>query len=140
MDYIINYFKEFTGKSVAIGFTSSTLGALFTWCFGGWEMGIKVLVSCMVLDYITGLLCGYKEDRLNSSRGFKGLKKKFTILLILILAVLLDRLLGQQWIFRTMAIYFYVAMEGISILENAVKLGVPVPKKLKNALEQLKNK
>jgi toxin secretion/phage lysis holin len=140
VEYLINYFKEFTGKLLAIGFTSSTLGALLTWCFGGWEMGIKVLVSCMVLDYITGLMCGCKEKHLNSSRGFNGLKKKFTILFVLILAVLLDRLLGQCWTFRTMVIYFYVAIEGISILENSIKLGVPVPKKLENALEQLKNK
>ncbi|MFC0905916.1 holin family protein [Clostridium sp. MT-14] len=138
MEYLISYFKEFTGKLVAIGFTGSTIGALFTWCFGGWEVGLKVLVSCMVLDYATGLMCGWKEKDLNSSRGFKGLKKKFTILLILILAVLLDRLLGQCWTFRTMVIYFYVAIEGISILENAVKLGVPIPRKLENTLEQLK--
>lgn len=87
-----------------------------------------------------GLMCGYKGKELNSKIGFNGLKRKFTILIILILAVLLDRLIGQEWIFRTLVIYFYVAMEGISILENAVKLDVPIPGNLKEALIQLREK
>ena len=61
------------------------------------------------------------------------------IIIILILAVLLDRLLGQGWIFRTLVIYFYIAMEGISILENSTRLGVPFPQKLKDILVQLRD-
>src|SRR5690606_24723848 len=95
---------------------------LLTWLFGGWEVGLQILITCMILDYIMGLMVGYKNKELNSKIGFNGLKRKFTILIILILAVLLDRLIGQEWIFRTMVIYFYVAMEGLSILENAAKL------------------
>lgn len=83
-------------------------------------------------------MCGTKNKELSSDIGFKGLKKKFTIIIILILAVALDRLLGQGWIFRTLVIYFYIAMEGISILENATILGVPFPTKLKDVLVQLK--
>lgn len=123
-----------------IGFIGAGLGTLFTWLFGGWEVGLQILVACMVLDYIMGLMCGYKDDNLSSKIGFNGLKRKFTILIILILAVLLDRLLGQEWIFRTVVIYFYVAMEGLSILENAAKLDVPIPRKLKDALVQLQKK
>lgn len=121
-----------------LSFIGSAVGTLFTWLFGKWEIGLQILVTCMVLDYITGLLCGAKEKELSSKVGFKGLKKKFTIIIILILAVLLDRLIGQGWIFRTLVIYFYVAMEGISILENAARLDVPVPQKLKDILVQLK--
>lgn len=123
-----------------IGFAGAGIGTLLTWLFGGWEIGLKILITCMALDYIMGLMCGYKGKNLSSKIGFNGLKKKFTILIILILAVLLDRLIGQQWIFRTIVIYFYVAMEGLSILENAAKLDVPIPGKLKDALVQLKDK
>lgn len=117
----------------------AALGTLFTYMFGGWDIGLQVLFFCMILDYITGLMCGSKDNALSSSRGFQGLKKKFTVIIILILAVLLDRLLGQGWIFRTLVIYFYIAMEGISIIENAIKLGVPVPEQLKNKLIQLQD-
>ena len=120
-----------------IGVIGAGIGTLFTWLFGGWEAGLQILITLMILDYITGLMCGYKDKELSSKTGFNGLKRKFTILIILILAVLLDRLIGQEWIFRTIVIYFYVAMEGLSILENAAKLDVPIPEKLKNALIQL---
>ncbi|MBS6601455.1 MAG: holin family protein [Clostridium sp.] len=114
------------------------LGTICTWLFGSWEAGLQILITCMVLDFILGLMCGTKNKELSSDIGFKGLKKKFTIIIILILAVALDRLLGQGWIFRTLVIYFYIAMEGISILENATILGVPFPTKLKDVLVQLK--
>lgn len=123
-----------------IGFIGAGIGTLLTWLFGGWELGLQILIILMILDYITGLMCGYKNEELSSKIGFAGLKKKFTTLIILILGVLLDRLLGQEWMFRTMVIYFYVAMEGISILENAAILNVPIPNIIKNALAQLKEK
>ena len=126
--------------SEKIGLIFAGAGTLLTWLFGGWELGLQILIIAMILDYIMGLMCGYKGKELNSKIGFNGLKKKFTILIILILAVLLDRLLGQEWIFRTIVIYFYVAMEGLSILENAAKLDVPIPGKLKDALVQLQDK
>lgn len=126
--------------SERIGFIGAGLGTLLTWLFGGWELGLQILIIAMILDYIMGLMCGYKGKELNSKVGFNGLKRKFTILIILILAVLLDRLIGQEWIFRTLVIYFYVAMEGLSILENAAKLDVPIPGKLKEALVQLQEK
>ncbi len=121
-----------------LGAFSAVIGTMVTFLFGEWEIGLQILIACMALDYVMGLLCGYKNKELSSSTGFIGLKKKFTIIIILILAVLLDRLIGQGWVFRTLVIYFYVAMEGISILENAVRLDVPVPEKLKDALVQLK--
>lgn len=123
-----------------IGILGAGIGGLLTWLFGGWEIGLKILVSLMILDYIMGIMCGYKEKELSSKVGFNGLKKKFSILIILILAVLLDRLIGQEWIFRTLVIYFYVAMEGLSILENAARLDVPIPSGIKEALIQIKQK
>jgi toxin secretion/phage lysis holin len=104
-------------------------------------MGLTVINTNNL--YGTGLYNGdtlrLKNKNVSSSIGFSGLKKKFSILLILILAVALDRMMGQGWIFRTLVCYFYVAMEGISIIENAAVLGVPVPEKLKDALIQLKD-
>lgn len=126
--------------SEKIGLIFAGAGTLLTWLFGGWEVGLQILIVCMVLDYIMGLMCGYKGKELNSKIGFNGLKRKFTILIILILAVLLDRLIGQEWVFRTIVIYFYVGMEGLSILENAAKLDVPIPGRLKDALIQLQEK
>lgn len=120
-----------------IGVFGAGLGTIFTFLFGSWEIGLQILITCMILDYVMGIVCGYKEKDLSSNKGFIGLKKKFTILIILILAVLLDRLIGQGWVFRTIVIYFYIAMEGISILENAARLDVPIPNKLKDALIQL---
>ena len=117
----------------------AVVGTILTFLFGEWEIGLQILITCMVLDYVLGIMCGTKNKELSSDRGFEGLKKKFTIIIILILAVLLDRLIGQGWVFRTLVIYFYIAMEGISILENATILGVPFPDKLKDVLIQLRD-
>lgn len=125
--------------SEKIGLIFASAGILLTWSFGGWELGLQILITCMTLDYILGIVTGYKNDELDSRKGFNGLKKKFTVLIVLILAVLLDRLTSQEWVFRTAVIYFYIAMEGLSILENAAKLGVPIPDKLKKALIQLQD-
>ena len=116
-------------------------GSLFTYIFGGWDTCLIVLVGFIAIDYITGVLSGIIQQKLNSHVGFKGLLRKATIFLVLIVAVLLDRLLNKGiWVFRTLVCYFYIANEGISILENCGKCGVPLPQKLVNTLEQLKNK
>ena len=123
-----------------ISSVGAVAGTLLTFLFGKWEIGLQILVACMILDYTLGIMCGTKNKKLSSDIGFKGLKKKFTIIIILILAVLLDRLIGQGWVFRTIVIYFYIAMEGISILENWGAMGLPLPKKIIETLEQLKDK
>lgn len=113
----------------------------FTYLFGGWDTAIIVLITFMVLDYITGVLYAWSTKTLSSEVGLKGLSKKFLIILILIGGVMLDRMIGNgTWMFRTLVCYFYIANEGISLLENAGNLGLPIPEKLKSALEQLKNK
>lgn len=95
----------------------------------------------MILDYITGVIWAYIQKNLNSEVGFKGLVKKCTILIVLIVGAMLDRLLNSgEWVFRTLVAYFYIANEGISLLENISNLGVPIPAKIKDALEQLNNK
>ncbi|MDM0478843.1 phage holin family protein [Clostridium perfringens] len=116
-----------------------TLATGVTWMFGAWDTPLKILILLMILDYISGVLKGYINKELSSDIGFKGIARKAMIFFILILAVMLDRLLNTgTWIFRTITCYFYIANEGISLLENGVVLGVPVPDKLKDALIQLR--
>lgn len=115
------------------------LGTGFTWLLGVWDIPLIVLVVFMALDQLTGVIRGYVNKELSSDIGLKGIARKCVILIILIVAVMLDRLLNTgSWMFRTMVAYFYIANEGISLLENCASLGAPIPEKLKNALIQLK--
>ena len=115
------------------------LGTGLTWLFGAWDTALLVLVSFIALDYCTGLLRAYINKEVSSSTGAKGIAKKAVIFIVLIVAVLLDRLINSgNWIFRTLVAYFYIANEGISLLENCAGLGLPIPDKLREALAQLK--
>ena len=116
----------------------SLISTMFIWLFGTWDIPLMILVTVMALDYITGITRGYVNKQLSSEYGFRGLAKKLTIFYVLILAVLIDRLIGQGWVFRTVVCMWYASNEGMSILENASAIGIPVPKQLVDALEQLK--
>lgn len=119
----------------------AVIATFFTYLFGGWDVALSILITFMILDYITGVIWAYIQKKLNSEVGFKGLVKKCTILIVLIVGAMLDRLLNSgEWVFRTLVAYFYIANEGISLLENISNLGVPIPAKIKDALEQLNNK
>lgn len=99
-----------------------------------------VLVCFIVLDYCTGVIRAWINKEISSDIGFKGIARKMVILIVLIVAVLLDRLLNTgTWVFRTIVCYFYIANEGISLLENCAGLGLPVPESIQNALVQLKD-
>lgn len=114
------------------------LATFFTYLFGSWDLALQVLIVFMVLDYLTGVLHAYLIGQLSSEVGFKGLVKKLMILVVLIIGVMLDRMLGNgTWVFRTLVCYFYIANEGISLLENVGNIGIPIPNKIRNALEQL---
>ena len=114
------------------------LATFFTYLFGSWDLALQVLIVFMVLDYLTGVLHAYLIGQLSSEVGFKGLVKKCMILVVLIIGVMLDRILGTgTWVFRTLVCYFYIANEGISLLENVGNIGIPIPNKIRNALEQL---
>ena len=115
----------------------NTLVALVA-TFFTWDLAIQVLIVFMTLDYGTGVLHAYLIGQLSSEVGFKGLVKKCMILVVLIIGVMLDRMLGNgTWVFRTLVCYFYIANEGISLLENVANIGIPIPNKIRNALEQL---
>ena len=116
-------------------------GTGITWLLGAWDTAIIVLIAFMVIDYTTGIIKGWYKKELSSDVGLKGIARKFLIVLVLCVAGLLDRRWNTgTWVFRTLACYFYIANEGISILENVVVLGLPVPEQLKNALIQIKDK
>ncbi|KEH90632.1 phage holin family protein [Clostridium botulinum C/D] len=114
-------------------------GTIFTTLFGSWDLALQILIIFMIADYVMGILIALSNKTLSSKIGFKGLLKKAVIFIVLILAVSLDRLLNTgSWVFRTLACYFYIANEGISILENCACLGVPIPQQITDALVQLK--
>ena len=130
MDNLLNYLKGV----VAI------VGTALTWLFGAWDTALMVLVCFMVLDYCTGVIRAFINKEVSSDIGLKGIARKAVILIVLIVAVLLDRLLNTgTWVFRTIVCYFYIANEGISLLENCSGLGLPVPESIQNALIQLKD-
>nr|WP_312986003.1 phage holin family protein [Clostridioides sp.] len=117
------------------------IGTGLTWALGTWDIAIMVLLMFMALDYTLGLIKGKVHRNLNSKTGFKGLAKKSAIFVVLIVAVCLDRLIGNgTWVFRTLVCYFYIANEGLSILENCSQIGIKVPVQIKDALEQLRDK
>lgn len=117
----------------------AAVGTTFTWLFGAWDTALTVLVCFMILDYITGVIRAFIKKEVSSNVGLIGIARKSLILVVLIVGVLLDRLLNEgTWVFRTLIAYFYIANEGISLLENCVGLGLPVPQKLQHTLIQLK--
>ena len=115
------------------------IGGWVTAALGGWDTALQVLVLFVVMDYITGLIAAWYENRLNSRVGFRGIAKKILLFVPVAVGYWLDVLLGQE-ILRSLAIWFYLANEGLSMLENLGRCGVPILAPLKDALEQLKKK
>ena len=99
----------------------------------------QILLTVIVLDYVTGVFKAIYNKEINSTVGIKGIIKKVGYLIIVAIAVILDRIAGNTGAIRTLVIYFFVANEGISILENWGGMGLPLPNKLIDTLEQLKN-
>ena len=98
------------------------------WFFGGIDGYIKVLIACSVVDYVTGVLKAGKEGKISSSIAFWGIARKIVMFFFVGIAHIIDEMLGGAAGFRTVVILFYVGNEGISIIENAEKLNVPIPK------------
>lgn len=125
----------------------SAVGGFFAQLMGGWDALLQVLLIIMAVDVITGwIVAGFfhtsqksETGALNSLAGFRGLVKKFSVLLLILVAAQLDLLLGGSFS-RTAVILFFAGNEGLSILENLGLMGVEYPKFLKNALEALKDK
>ena len=99
---------------------------------------LYALLAFVVIDYITGIMCAVIDKKLSSAVGFKGIFKKVLIFALVGVGHLLDtRVIGSGSVLRTAVIFFYLSNEGVSLLENATYLGLPIPQKLKSVLEQL---
>lgn len=114
------------------------LGTTFIYLFDGIDVAMTCLLIAIVIDYISGLIKAYECKVLSSKIGFRGILKKVGVLLVVMLAVLIDRVAGNTGAIRTLVIYYFVANEGLSIVENLAEAGIPVPKSLKKALKALK--
>lgn len=122
-------------------FINSVLAAIATgavYLFGGFDVALNCLLIAIILDYITGIIKAYIKKELSSEIGLKGILKKVGVLIVVMLAVLVDRVTGNTGAVRTLVIYYFVANEGLSIIENLGAAGVPIPAKLKKALKALK--
>lgn len=122
--------------SVCSGLSFSLTSIIYL--LGGIDIALNSLLLVMILDYITGVISAMYNKKLNSKIGLKGIFKKVFYLLIVALSVILDNIMGDTGAIRTLVIYFFVANDGISILENASEMNIPLPKKLIDTLEQLK--
>jgi toxin secretion/phage lysis holin len=108
--------------------------------YGGWNPLLSILASFVIVDYATGIMAGYVEGKLSSKVGFKAIPKKIMIFVLVAIAHQIDMALGENHLFRDATIFFYISNEIISILENAGRIGVPVPEQLKQAIQVLKGK
>lgn len=127
--------KEFWS---AIQFMFAAIGGWLGYFLGGCDGLLYALIAFVVIDYITGVMCAINDKTLSSQVGFRGICRKVLIFLMVGIANTLDVwVIGTGSVLRTAAIFFYISNEGISLLENASHLGLPVPQKIKDVLEQL---
>lgn len=116
----------------------SAVGGWLGWFLGGCDGLLYALIAFVVIDYITGVFCAAADHKLSSEVGFKGICKKVLIFILVGVGNIIDvQIIGSGSVVRTAVIFFYLSNEGISLLENSAHLGLPIPQKLKDILEQL---
>lgn len=116
----------------------AAVGGWLGWFLGGCDGLLYALLAFVVVDYITGVMCAIADRKLSSAVGFKGIFRKVLIFTLVGVANIADvQVLGTPGVLRTAVIFFYLSNEGVSMLENAAHLGLPIPEKLKEVLEQL---
>lgn len=115
-------------------------GGIASFLFGGWSYLLTALVAFVVVDYVTGVVAAGKEGALKSKVGAWGIAKKVMIFGIVAVAHIVDTILGDAHLFRDMAIFFYLSNELLSLIENAGRIGAPIPPGLQRAVEVLKSK
>ncbi|MDO5431789.1 holin family protein [Eubacterium sp.] len=114
------------------------IGGWLGWFLGGCDGLLYALLAFVVIDYITGVMCAIADKNLSSEVGFKGICRKVLIFLLVGIANILDvQVIGTGSVLRTAVVFFYISNEGISFLENAGHLGLPIPEKMKDVLKQL---
>jgi len=121
---------------IQLAFTA--FGGFLGWFLGGLDGFLYALIAFTVIDYITGVMCAVADKNLSSAVGFKGICRKVLIFTLVGIGNIIDvYVLGEAGVLRTAVIFFYLSNEGVSLLENAAHLGLPIPEKLKDVLEQL---
>ncbi len=116
----------------------AAIGGWLGYFLGGCDGLLYALIAFAVVDYVTGVMCAVADKKLSSEVGFKGICRKVLIFLLVGIANILDvQVIGTGSVLRTAVIFFYISNEGVSLLENAAHLGLPVPEKMKAVLEQL---
>lgn len=114
------------------------LGGYLGYFLGGLDGFLYALIAFVVIDYFTGVMLAILEKKLSSEIGFRGISKKVVIFILVAIAHIIDvQIINSGSVLRTSVIFFYLSNEGISILENSAKIGLPIPVKLKAVLEQL---
>ncbi len=127
--------KEFWNM---IQFVFTMIGGWLGYFLGGCDGLLYALIAFVVIDYITGVMCAVSDHTLSSEVGFKGICRKVLIFLLVGIANILDvQVIGTGSVLRTAVIFFYISNEGVSLLENAAHLGLPVPEQITGVLEQL---
>lgn len=122
--------------SIQVFFTA--FGGWLGWVLGGWDGFLYALVTFVVIDYLTGIMVAVLERRLSSEVGARGIFKKVLIFALVAVGHIIDtQVISNGSAVRTAVIFFYLSNEGISIIENTAKIGLPIPEKLKLVLEQL---
>jgi toxin secretion/phage lysis holin len=128
--------KVWHGLQVA----AAAVGGWLGWFLGGWDGFLYALVIFTVCDYLTGFMCACIDKNLSSEIGAKGIFKKVLIFTLVGIGHTIDlHLIGEGSVIRSAVIFFFCSNEGVSILENASRLGLPIPQKLKDILSQLHN-
>lgn len=128
--------KIFNAVSVFIGVAGGILAGIF----GQWDTALRALVILMAMDYITGIIKAVYIKKLSSEEGYKGILKKITVLVIVALANIVQVITGGTAAVREIVIMFYIANEGISVLENVAAVSTKMPAALKNILLQLRDR
>ena len=119
----------------------ASIGAALGYYLGGWDGFLYALLAFVIIDYITGIMCAVLDKKLSSEIGFRGIFKKVLIFSLVAIGHIVDQsVIGDGSVIRTAVIFFYLSNEGVSILENAAHIGLPIPQKLKDILEQLHNR
>ena len=127
-------------KSIWVGIqlAFSALGGFLGWYLGGVDGFLYALIAFVLVDYVTGVMCAIADKKLSSAVGFKGICKKVLILMLVGVANVVDiHIVGTGSALRSAVICFYLSNEGLSLLENAAHIGLPIPDKMKDVLAQL---
>lgn len=139
--YLLSATAGENGREVFAGGIIAVLGTIATTYLGGWDTSLQLLAALMIADYLTGVLGAFKTKNFNSDVMFWGGVRKGIVLLVIMLAVKVDLFVGNGApVFRTLAMYFYIGREGLSVIENMGVIGVPLPDSFRKTFTQLQEK